>query len=122
MDIHRVSFAKIQVLSADLAEITVDHGVDINLKMVTEIHRCLLSIFRYSFSLLINKSNSYSTQLEALILFGSLDAINKIAIFAPNRYAQMSAEFSATIPSSLELNIQVFTERDEALVWIKQVQ
>lgn len=118
MEIHQISFAKVCILSNDLAEITVDSGADINLNMVNELHQLLLSLFCDSFSLLINKSNSYSTQLDALIHFGTLPAIDKIAIFAPNKLAKMSANFSATIPSSAVLTIEVFTERDDALEWL----
>tara|TARA_B100000809_G_scaffold154781_1_gene152077 strand:- start:71 stop:451 length:381 start_codon:yes stop_codon:yes gene_type:complete len=118
MEVHQISFAKVCVLRNGLAEITVDSGADINLAMVDEIHQLLLSLFSHSFSLLINKSNSYSTQLDALIQFGTLTRINKIAIFAPNKLAKMSAEFSASIPSSTSLKIEVFTERDDALDWL----
>ena len=118
MEVHQISFAKICILSSNCAEITVNLGVDINLQMVEEIHHFLLSQFNHSFSLLINKSNAYSTQLDALIQFGTLPAIDKIAIFAPNKLAKMSADFSATIPSSTVLNIEVFTERDDALDWL----
>ena len=118
METHQISFAKVGILSHDLAEITVDSGADITLSMVNELHQLLLSLFSESFSLLINKTNSYSTQLDALIHFGTLPAIDKIAVFAPNKLAKMSADFSATIPSSNALNIEVFTERDDALVWL----
>jgi len=118
MEWHKLSFGKIALLRSNVAEIMVDEGVDIDVQMVNEIHNHLLSLFTHSFSLLINKSNAYSTQLDALILFGSLTAINKIAIFAPNKLAKLSADFSATIPSSTHLNIQVFTERNEAISWL----
>jgi len=118
MEWHKLSFGKIALLRSNVAEIMVDEGVDIDVQMVNEIHNHLLSLFTHSFSLLINKSNAYSTQLDALILFGSLTAINKIAIFAPNRLAKLSADFSANIPSSTHLNIQVFTERNEAISWL----
>lgn len=118
MEMYQISFARIYILRSDLAEIIVDDGVDININMVNEIHTALLSLLDNSFSLLINKSHAYSTQLDALIKFGALSAINKIAVFAPNKLAKMSADFSATIPSSTDLNIEVFTERDEALAWV----
>ncbi len=118
MEMHQISFARIYLLRSDLAEIIVDDGVDININMVDEIHTSLLSLLDNSFSLLVNKSHAYSTQLDALIKFGTLSAINKIAVFAPNKLAKMSADFSATIPSSKDLNIEVFTERDDALAWL----
>ncbi len=118
MELIELSFVKISILRSDLAEIMVDEGIDINMDMVEEIHNALLSTFTDSFSLLINKTNSYSTQLDALIQFGTLTAIDKIAVFAPNKLAKFSADFAATIPSSAVLNIQVFTNRDEALAWL----
>lgn len=113
-----LSFVKINILQSDLAEIIVNDEVDINIKMVEEIHNYLLSTFTHSFSLLINKTNSYSTQLDALIQFGTLTAINKIAVFAPNKMAKLSADFAADIPSSAMLNIQVFTNKYDALAWL----
>ncbi len=118
MELYRISFGEVSVLSNGIAEITVDEAANIDLKMVNEIHHCLLSIFTHSFSLLINKTNSYSTQLDALIHFGTLPTIDKIAVFAPNKMAKLSADFAADIPSSAILNIQVFTKRDDALAWL----
>lgn len=118
MEVHQISFAKVTVLNCKLAEVIVDQGVDITLEMVEEIHQCFLTIFTDSFSLLINKKNAYSTQLDALIQFGKLAAIDKIAVYAPNKMAKLSADFSANIPSSTVLNIQVFTDREDALAWL----
>lgn len=118
MEFYTLSFGKVSILRSDIAEIIVDEGVDINVQMVDEIHHFLLSIFVNSFSLLINKTNSYSSQLDALIKFGTLSTINKIAMFAPNRMAKLSADFEADIPSSEALNIQVFSQREEALSWL----
>ncbi len=122
MDWHKVSCGKIAVIRYDVAEIMVDDGIDINIKMVDEIHHYLLSTFPHSFSLLINKSNSYSTQLDALIRFGALPAIDKIAIFAPTKMAELSANFSAGIPSSAKLDIHVFPLRSDAINWLESTK
>lgn len=120
MELHRFSFGNLIVLSNNLGEVIVDEGVDVNVAMVNEIHAVFLSNFSASFSLLINKTNSYSSQLEALVMFGELSQIDKIAVFAPNKMAKLSADFSATIPSSQKLNIEVFTDRDQAMSWLSQ--
>ena len=120
MDFYQISFARIYMLAPNLGEVIVDGGVDINVAMVDEIHRCFSTIFTEKFSLLINKRNSYSTELEALMKFGTHAGIDKIAVFAPNKLAKLSADFSADIPSSAELNILVFTDREEALTWLTQ--
>ncbi|MDP7593712.1 MAG: STAS/SEC14 domain-containing protein [Litorilituus sp.] len=120
MEFFQISFAKVYLLAADLGEIVVDEGVDISVAMVDEIHQCFNAIFSGSFSLLVNKRNSYSTELEALIKFGTHTGIDKIAVFAPNKLAKLSADFAADIPSSEQLNILVFTSREEALAWLTQ--
>ncbi len=118
MELHQLSFAKISLIQTDVAEVMVDEGIEVNIEMVDEIHQAFTYIFNTSFSLLINKTNSYSTQLEALTKFGNYPTLNKIAVFAPTRMAQLSADFSANIPSSAKLNIEVFTNRDIALDWL----
>jgi len=118
MEVHSISFGIIQLIQDDIGEVIVNEGVDIDINMVNEIHQKFLDVFEQPFSLLINKKNAYSTQLDALIKFGELSAINKIAIYAPNQLAKLSADFSASIPSSALLNIDVFTDRDAALAWL----
>ncbi len=115
---HQFSFGKVRVLRHDLAEITVNEGADINIKMVDELHELLLSLFTNSFSLLINKVNSYSTKFDALSRFGQLPVIDKIAVFAPSKMAKFSADFAANIPSSMRLDIKVFSKREDALTWL----
>lgn len=120
MELHKLSFGKVGVLRHNIAEVIVDEGVNVDLVMVEEIHHCFLSIFTHSFSLLINKTNSYSTELDALIEFGKLENIDKIAVFAPNKMAKLSADFAADIPSSAVLDIQVFPNRNDAFTWLTQ--
>lgn len=119
MEFHRVSFAMINVLSEHVGEVIVDAEVNINLKMIEEMHHKLTYIFTGTFSLLINKSNSYSSELDALIKLGQLASMEKISIFAPNKMAKLSADFHADIPSSAELTIQVFTSREKAYKWLE---
>ncbi len=114
-----ISFAKVIKLRADLAEVFVDQGVEVDTKMVDEIHKAFQSLFADQFSVLVNKSNAYSSQLNALEQFGKLNTLDKIAVYAPNELAKLSAEFSADIPSSAALNIKVFTDREAALDWLE---
>ena len=118
MKSHKISFARIDRLSPILGEVFVDHGTEVDVKMVDEIHAAFRSILPSSFSVLINKSKAYSSHLDALEKFGLLAELDKIAVYAPNELARISADFSAAIPSSESLDIKVFSERDEALDWL----
>ena len=65
MDCHQLVFGTIFIVRDDLAELIVNEGVDVDTSMVEEIHNLLLAIFNNSFSLLINRVNSYSTEFNA---------------------------------------------------------
>jgi len=119
MDLHRFSYGTFTEIEVGIAEVVVDEGADIDMAMVEELHQAFLAQLPERFSLLINKKNAYSTQLDALIKFGQLPAIDKIAVYAPNKLAKMSADFSASIPSSQALNILVFIDKDDALSWLR---
>ncbi len=118
MEYYEISFGKIIILRNDLAEVIVNEGVEIDTVMVTEFHQCLLTHFANSFSLLITKVNSYSTKFDAMVQCGTLAQLEKMAVFAPSRKARLGADLALNVPRPVELDIQIFTDREEALAWL----
>lgn len=118
MECHNLVLGSVYILRHNLAELVVREGVDVDIDMVEEFHKLLLSIFNGSFSLLINRVNSYSTEFNALGEFGALMQINKIGVVAYSRLAELDAEFMIAIPRSVELNIKIFSNRTHALEWL----
>jgi len=118
MNLHKLSFAKIIILRDDIAEVIVNDEVEMDLKMVDEYHRFLLSHLQAPFSLLINKLNSYSYYYEAQEKIADLNEINAMAVVAYNRITRESTETLVDIRGDENWNLKIFTTRDEALNWL----
>lgn len=122
MDLHELPFAKIIILENSLAEVLVNDGVVMNSEMVTVYHDFLLTHLQAPFSLLINKVNAYSYDFEAQENLATLAQINAMAVVSYTRISTISTESLASVPRSTEWNLRIFTDRGEALVWLRAKQ
>ena len=122
MDLHELPFAKIIVLDKDLAEVLIDDGVEMNTAMVAAYHDFLLAHLQAPFSLLINKINAYTYDFEAQGSLATLEQINAMAVVTYNRISMISTESLAAMPRSKEWNLRIFSDRDEALAWLRSEQ
>ena len=115
-------FAKIIILQDDIAEVIVNDGIEMNVKMVEQYHDFLLSHLHSPFSLLINKINAYSYDFQAQIKLATLTEINAMGVVAYNRITKLNAKSLASYPRSKKWNLKVFSNRDEALAWLLSEQ
>ena len=122
MDLYELPFAKIIVLEKDLAEVIVNEGVVMNSEMVAVYHDFLLTHLEAPFSLLINKVNAYSYDFDAQENLATLPEINAMAVIAYNRISKISTESLASIPRSTRWNLEIFSNRGEALAWLRTEQ
>ena len=122
MDLHELPFAKIIVLDKNLAEVLIDQGVEMNTAMVAAYHDFLLTHLQAPFSLLINKINAYTYDFEAQGSLATLEQINAMAVVTYNRISMISTESLAAMPRSKEWNLRIFSDRDEALAWLRSEQ
>jgi len=118
MNLHELSFAKIIILHDNIAEVIVDEGIVMDLRMVDEYHKLLLTHLVAPFSLLINKVNSYTYDFQAQTKLANLEEIDAMAVVAYNRVTQITTETLASYPRSKQWNLKVFSNRDEALKWL----
>ena len=118
MDLHELTFAKIIILREDIAEVMINEGVNMDLDMVKEYHEFLLSHLRAPFSLLINKINSYTYDFEAQEELATLEEIRAMAVVAYNRVTRIATETLASFPRDVEWNLEIFSNRDDALKWL----
>ena len=64
MNKHQLSFAKINILNEQVAEVIVEQGTIISLEMSEEYDRFLTEVFSNNFALLVNKINQYDALIE----------------------------------------------------------
>lgn len=122
MDLHELPFAKIVLLQEDMAEVIVNDGVAMDVGMVNQYHKYLLTHLRSPFSLLINKINSYTYDFDAQIELATLVEINAMAVVSYNRITKVTTETLASYPRDKMWNLKVFSNREEALVWLLSEQ
>ena len=122
MDLYELPFAKIILLEKDLAEVLIDDGIEMNAAMVDTYHDFLLTHLQAPFSLLINKVNAYTYDFEAQENLATLEQINAMAVVTYNRISAISTESLASMPRSMAWNLKIFSDRSEALAWLKSEQ
>ena len=122
MDLHELSFAKIIILRDDIAEVMINDGVRMNEEMVEQYHDFLLSHLRAPFSLLVNKINSYTYDFHAQEKLATLKEINAMAVVAYNRVTKITTETLASYPRDVKWNLEIFSNRDDALAWLLSKQ
>ncbi|MCK5721196.1 MAG: hypothetical protein KAI84_01560 [Gammaproteobacteria bacterium] len=122
MEKYDLPFAKIIVLRNDIAEVIINDGIDMDLAMVNEYHKFLLSHLKAPFSLLINKINSYSYCNEALEKIATLKEINFMAVVSYKNSTTITTKYLVSFPRDVEWNLEIFSNREDALDWLKSRQ
>ena len=118
MDLYELPFAKIIILRDDLAEVMINDGVQMDIDMVEQYHDFLLSHLHAPFSLLINKVNAYTYDFNAQQKLATLKEINAMAVVVYNPVSKMTTETLASFPRNVKWNLEIFSNRDEALAWL----
>lgn len=115
-------FAKIIILRKDIAEVMINDGIEMDVRMVDQYHDFLLSHLHPPFSLLVNKINSYTYDFQAQIKLATLTQINAMAVVAYNHVTEITTKTLASYSRSEKWNLKVFSNRDKALVWLLSEQ
>jgi len=93
------------------------------LEMVEQYHKFLLSHLVSPFSLLINKINSYTYNFDAQMNLATLKEINAMAVVVYTRASKISTEYlKSSVPRKTDWNLEIYSNRDEALNWLKSEQ
>ena len=121
MDLYELPFAKIIILSDDIAEVMINDGIDMDIKMVNKYHDFLLSHLNNPFSLLINKVNSYAYTGDAQNKLATLKEINAMAIVSYNRVTTSVTEGLALMHEE-DWHLKIFNDRSVALKWLESEQ
>ncbi|MBN4047240.1 hypothetical protein JYU05_01705 [bacterium AH-315-P13] len=119
---HKLSFGEITILQEDIAEVIVNHGVEINLEMVGEYHEFLLTEMRHPFSVLVNILNCYTYTFEAQQQIGTLIQFNSIAIVAYREISKNNVKNIMRVQKENTWKIKIFDDRQVALNWLKNEQ
>lgn len=112
-------FGKVNILQNNIAEVIIDDSIVMDLQKLAIFHEALVSHFKnQQFSLLVNKTNTYTYEFEAQLQVGSLEQIDKTAIVAYSQNAKLSTQILMGIHSGKNWNAKMFSERQDAIEWL----
>jgi hypothetical protein len=115
MILDQLSFGTFQEIEPNIVEIIVDEGVDIDGRHIEQIEVGLLEKYDSSYALLINRLHAYSHTHVSMQKVAELKNLAAIAIVV---YSDISRH-AAMIHKVFQNNVQVFDEKDSALVWLR---
>ncbi len=120
---HELSFAKINILTDNIAEVIVEQGIEITLEMAEEYNNFLTERFPSSFALLINKVNEYTFAFEAQLTMASHLNLAAIAVITYKDEDKDSVIKLASLRALDGWNLKTFDGlnlgRQTALLWLQ---
>lgn len=118
MSQEALPFGHVQLLREDIAEVIIDEGVEMDLNMVKQYHQYLLDHLKAPFSVLVNKRNAYTYTFEAQQALSALSQSYASAVVVYSRLSHISTDYVISLPHSRHWNINLFSNRQEALQWL----
>jgi len=119
---HQLSFAKVNILSENIAEVIVAQGVEISLEMSEEYDDFLTEQFPNDFAILVNKVNEYDFSFEAKLSMASHENLAAIGVITYDNKSKESVEKIAVIRHRDGWNLKVFDGLNlgyqEGLAWL----
>lgn len=119
----QLSYATINVLASNLAEVIVNKNIVMTLEMVEEFEEFLDRHFSQPFALLVNKINTYDYSFEAMSCLASNQNLVAMAVINYDDIATDPINKVMKIRAMDKLNIQLFSGFElgwqEGKVWLE---
>jgi hypothetical protein len=121
---HQLSFAKINFISNDIAEVIVDNNIEVTIEMVEEFDAFLSVCDHANIGLLINRIHTYSYTFEAKLCLYSHHKMKAIALVYYSPQCRQSTLDIVNLRFMDPLNIKMFSGLDlgwqQAQEWLEQ--
>ncbi|WP_448213615.1 hypothetical protein [Colwellia sp. MEBiC06753] len=106
---HQLSFARINIIADDIAEVIVNSHTIISLEMVEEYEQFLAEHFDDGFGLIINRINPYDYSFEAKLTIGSHPKLLALAVVVYDDVAKRSTQGVEKVRYMDDWNIKTFS-------------
>lgn len=114
-----LNFAKIIILENDVAEIIVNESIEMNLTHIKNMRDVLKENLSSPIYLIINKINHYSYDFESQVEIGNFIELKATAIICYSETTRQTTQFVSKIKTNKNWNMEIFSNKAEALNWIK---
>jgi hypothetical protein len=121
MSLIRIGFGKILKLNDNLAEVFIDEGVELTKEQINSYYDTIQQHLIPPYCVLLNQINSYTYSFEAQQELGKYEGLNAKAILSYTESSKKTMQLLKETQTNLaKLNMEIFSERSEALNWLKQ--
>ncbi len=119
MKTYKLSFGCITILKSNIAEVIIDEGILMDLKMVDAYHSFLIAKLEAPFLLLINKKHAYTYTFEAQKAIMNIPLVKAMAVVTDVYFSKLATDVLININRGSEWNIKTFDRHEEALKWLE---
>lgn len=122
MNNYQLSFAKIKLLTQNLAELVVNKDTEITLEMIEELDKFYTKTFNQNFAVLINKLNQFAYSFEAKCMVGLHKNLAAVAVVSYDDIKKDVTNEILKLRAIDNLNIKIFSGLElgwqQALQWL----
>lgn len=116
----KLTFCEIKTLDKNTIEVIPKSDIEIGPAEIDEFHE-FFNHFNRSVGVLVNRENSYSYSFYAQNKIATNDKMAAVAILIPKLSELSKAEYIASAIKG-SVDIKVFIDRSEALIWLSGYQ
>jgi len=115
-----MGFGKILKLNDNFAEVFIDEGVELTKEHIDSYHDAIQHHLTPPYCVLMNEINSYTYSFEAQQELGKYRGLNAKAILSYTESSKKTMQLLKETQAHLaKLNMEIFSERSDALNWLK---
>ena len=115
-------FGHIKIITPNIAEIVINHGIEVSLEIVEEYEALMSEHFSDNYATLINRINNYSYAYEALLCVGSAKNLKAVAVINYGLDNEKQSKNVNIVQHIDKLNIKLFSGlelgRAHAIDWL----
>ena len=112
-------FGTIKMLNANLVEVFIVEGVEVDLDMVIECEDVMNELMPGHYGLLLNETKAHSYSDEAKAYFSEMNNMDAMAVVLNTRFTDVAEKYLQSFHEEATWNMKVFYDRGRALEWLE---
>jgi hypothetical protein len=115
-----LEFGSVTLVEPGIVEASIDTGVELDAQHMMRGYEACARLAGQPFGLLINRGTDYSMTVSALENIGNHPDMRAIAVYVHGDARPQVAHYHKEVYGE-RVPIEIFTSRDEALSWLRDV-
>ena len=117
----QLQFGVIKMLNANLVEVFINEGIEVDLQMVQGFEETLAELMNGRYGLLLNEKYPHSYTVEAEEYFAQMKQLDAMAVVMYTRFTDIASKYLESFHETSSWKMKVFYNRDKALGWLEKL-